>query len=45
MIHKVELRGPALPLLLLELAEWPEFAQSVLTQTSYELHGELDGKK
>ena len=45
MIHKAALRNPTSPVLLLELAEWPNFARPILTQPSYELQGDLNGEK
>jgi hypothetical protein len=45
MTHKTELRSPTSPVLSIELDEWPNFARPVLTQMSYELQGDLNGKK
>jgi hypothetical protein len=45
MTHRDALRNSNSPVLVLELAEGPNFARSVLTQTSYELQGDLNGKK
>ena len=45
MTLKTALRSPVSRALAFELTEWPDFAQPILTQTSYELQGDLKGNK
>jgi len=45
MTPRDALRNSNSPILVHELAEGPNFARPILTQMSYELQGDLNGKK
>jgi hypothetical protein len=45
MTHMAALRNNTSPVLVIELAEWPNFTRPTLTETSYEPQGDIYGKK